>query len=162
MGREVRVQGRGERYPRQSQSLALALLMKAFPHHIPGNTGETLKCQDTRKGGCFEASVDRFVFSGSLSLPFSLPRNLTQTDPVFHPVHGHHPESQSLSNGGRLVPQQFSTPALTLGTVWPAKFCSCLCPAMCWLGNRTPHSSATSIWHYRKGKGIWELLTSRD
>lgn len=91
-----------------------------------------------------------------------LPRNLTQTDLAFHAVHGSNPKSQSLSTGGRLVPQQLPTPALTLGTVWPAKPCSCPYPAVCWLGNRTPRSSATSIWHYRKGKGIWELLTSRD
>jgi len=93
-------------------------------------------CQGAGKGGCFEAFVEISVFRRSQSslliskeLKGALP---TQIDLVFHPVHGHNPESHTLSNGVRLVPQQLSTPALILGTVWSLKFCSCPYSAMCW------------------------------
>lgn len=94
------------------------------------------ECQDTGKGVCFEAFVDTNVFrrpqSSLLTAKESSSACPTQIDLVFHPVHGHNPGSHTLSDGVRLVPQQLSTPALALGTVWSLKLCSCPYSAMCW------------------------------
>lgn len=153
------------------------------PSRLPGSPAEGIaspcprehkrapqihECQGTGKGGCFEAFVDVNVFrrpqSSLLTAEEPNSARPTQTDLVFHPVHGHNLESPTLSSGARLVPQQLSAPALTLGTVWSLKLSSCPYSAVCWLGNRMPRSSAVSIWDYRKGRGksIWEPLKSRD
>ena len=143
MGREVRVNRTGGDVPQA--------VPEPCPSLLPGSPAEGIssphprehkrdpqihECQGTGKGGCFEAFVDMNVFRRPQSslLTAKEPNSAcpTQIDLVLHPVHGHNPESHTLSNGVRLLPQQLSTQALTLGTVWSLKLCCRPYSAMCW------------------------------
>lgn len=138
MGREVRVNGTGgdvtQAVPEPCPSILPCFPAEGIssPHLREYKRDPQIhECQGTGKGMCFETFVDMNVFRRPQSSLLTAKEHSsacpTQMDLVFHPVHGHNPESHTLSNGVRLVPQQLSIPALTLGTVWSSKLCSCPC-----------------------------------